>query len=1045
MTLSATLDPVVSRPVTNIPCYPVTFHQTGLPSSVGWGVNVLWEFGQVPYTGTGTSLTVQLANTEFGVINYAYAPSISSSGATYYCNSGCIVYNYHVVAGAQSVTAGYLRQTTTSVSCSPSSVNGGVPSTCTATVSGSSPTGTVTLTSSSASGYLAPSNGKCTLSSGSCSVTYRDPNAGAPTVTASYGGDTNNGPSSGATSVTVSTTIYYSVTFSISGMPVSDLSSWGVSVNGVETTQTHAGTASIAANVLAYPQTYQFDGLVSAGTAGLYSCASGCSGTVSGSGTISAGYVSTAVLSELSCESVAFGGTWTGSTCTISSYSIGSTQTLEIPSGVTLAITDDGILNNAGRVTIDNGGTLTIEGGYYNPNGDGVGITQLTNTGTINNAGTINIDNLQSDHSQDGNDGIDNGGTINNEATGVINVDNGNGYGLDNYGTILNSGTVNVANPSGLTLSTGYSGPNVADALNDGGLYNTATFTNQACGALAGDGSDSYGVTIPSGGCTFPLSFQQSGIPNGVNWGVTIGTTDYPCSTYCTGSGSTLVVSVFVTGSPTLTYSYDTPVAGSSTTYNCHSGCSGSATISGATTLLAASYIVYSPILTTTSSSTSVTLGVSAPTLTDVATLSGGLNPTGSITFTLVAPGGSAVDTETVTVSGDGTYATPAGYILPLTGTVSGTYHWNAAYSGDGTNTPVSETNAPNEQVVVSPAIPSIVTIPSPTSFTLGGPTATLKDSATLSGGYFPTGTITFKLIGPGALTLDTETASVSGDGTYNTPTGYVASGPAGTYQWTVSYSGDSNNVGGFGANLEQVTVSLASTDLTMSCAPPSVASGSSTTCTATVTGGSASVAGETVSFVSSSASGAFSPGASCQLSSSDHCSVSYQDSTSGAPVIAASYLGDSSNAASGGVFILANFAVPASSAASSQVTISGGSASVDQTSQTGVSTAISGSTGSSATIFSADLGTTQPSGTGSISLSSSHYYDVKVSGITTGIALVCITPTSESMPTMEYWTGSVWVAASSITTSGLTICGDIPVSVLIGTNIVVGHVPGEL
>ena len=53
-------------------------------------------------------------------------------------------------------------------------------------------------------------------------------------------------------------------------------------------------------------------------------------------------------------------------------------------------------------------------------------------------------------------------------------------------------------------------------------------------------------------------------------------------------------------------------------------------------------------------------------TLNDTATLAGGFNPTGTITFTLFHNGGTTpVDTETVTVNGNGTYTTPTGFTLP--------------------------------------------------------------------------------------------------------------------------------------------------------------------------------------------------------------------------------------------------------------------------------------------------------------------------------------------------------------------------------------------
>jgi hypothetical protein len=69
-----------------------------------------------------------------------------------------------------------------------------------------------------------------------------------------------------------------------------------------------------------------------------------------------------------------------------------------------------------------------------------------------------------------------------------------------------------------------------------------------------------------------------------------------------------------------------------------------------------------------------------------------------------------------------------------------------------------------------------------------------LKDSATLSGGIRPTGTITFELFGPDGVTIvDKETVAVNGNGTYVTPTGFVPTAP-GVYNWVAIYSGDLNN-----------------------------------------------------------------------------------------------------------------------------------------------------------------------------------------------------------------------------------------------------------
>ena len=73
-----------------------------------------------------------------------------------------------------------------------------------------------------------------------------------------------------------------------------------------------------------------------------------------------------------------------------------------------------------------------------------------------------------------------------------------------------------------------------------------------------------------------------------------------------------------------------------------------------------------------------------------------------------------------------------------------------------------------------------------------------LLDSATLSGGFSPAGTITFTLFQNGGTTpVDTETVTVTGNGNYTTPTGFAlpTTGVAtGVYQWDASYSGDTNN-----------------------------------------------------------------------------------------------------------------------------------------------------------------------------------------------------------------------------------------------------------
>jgi hypothetical protein len=99
---------------------------------------------------------------------------------------------------------------TTTVNCTPTTLQAGVSSACTVTVSntnsaGSSPTGTVSLTDNGAGGTF--DNTSCTLVSidtvnSSCTVNYTLDASGTPTITASYPGDSLNGPSSGSEQLT---------------------------------------------------------------------------------------------------------------------------------------------------------------------------------------------------------------------------------------------------------------------------------------------------------------------------------------------------------------------------------------------------------------------------------------------------------------------------------------------------------------------------------------------------------------------------------------------------------------------------------------------------------------------------------------------------------------------------------------------------------------------------------------------------------------------------------------------------------------------------
>jgi uncharacterized delta-60 repeat protein len=200
-------------------------------------------------------------------------------------------------------------------------------------------------------------------------------------------------------------------------------------------------------------------------------------------------------------------------------------------------------------------------------------------------------------------------------------------------------------------------------------------------------------------------------------------------------------------------------------------------------------FLAPTAVLTAASSATIIGGTISAAT-----TLSGGLGPTGTITFNVYGPddptcGGVVAFTSTSTVNGNGNYSSGS-----FTPTLAGTYRFVVIYSGDEQN--ASSTSACNDaggSVVVSKRSPTITTAASP-SVMLGG---SVSDNANVADGLNTTGTVTFTLFGPDNGTcagtpIFTSTKPVNGNGSYNSDS--FAPTSSGTYRFVVTYSGDTNN-----------------------------------------------------------------------------------------------------------------------------------------------------------------------------------------------------------------------------------------------------------
>ena len=233
-------------------------------------------------------------------------------------------------------------------------------------------------------------------------------------------------------------------------------------------------------------------------------------------------------------------------------------------------------------------------------------------------------------------------------------------------------------------------------------------------------------------------------------------------------------------------------------------------------------YVVPAVSIATSQQPASATVGSQ---FADSATVTGGSDPTGTITFNLYNnPNGTGTPLFTDTEPLTGGVATSASY----TATATGTDYWVATYNGDSVNSAVS-TGSGGEPVTITKATPSISTSQQPATATSG---SQIADQATVSGGYNPTGTVTFNLYnnpnGTGTpLFTDTEPLA---DGVA-TSNGYTATS-TGTDYWAATYNGDANNSSATSAaSSEPVTITTASklADLSVAISgPSSAADGSS-------------------------------------------------------------------------------------------------------------------------------------------------------------------------------------------------------------------------
>ena len=172
----------------------------------------------------------------------------------------------------------------------------------------------------------------------------------------------------------------------------------------------------------------------------------------------------------------------------------------------------------------------------------------------------------------------------------------------------------------------------------------------------------------------------------------------------------------------------------------------------------------------------------------------GGAAAGGTITFTLFGPDNCttvAYTSAAVTVSGNGSYGTPAPQFIPGT---AGTYHWVASYSGNLPNN-----NATSHNTACNDTAEDVVVTTVPSSLS-SAQTWVPSDSVTVSAtaGGAMAGTVSFEFFTNGTCTganAFSTTKTVAGASPQTVLSGNApAQTASGSFSWRVSY--DSTNAG---------------------------------------------------------------------------------------------------------------------------------------------------------------------------------------------------------------------------------------------------------
>src|SRR3989475_193729 len=233
------------------------------------------------------------------------------------------------------------------------------------------------------------------------------------------------------------------------------------------------------------------------------------------------------------------------------------------------------------------------------------------------------------------------------------------------------------------------------------------------------------------------------------------------------------------------------------------------------------------PSITTTVSGNNVPIGTLVH---DSSTLSNGANAGGTVTYTLFSDAGCTVSGVVVS-----TVPVTNGVVPDSQATgppTAGAYSFQASYSGDANNKPVTGACEPFNILKASPGVTTSLSL---TTIPVG---SSVSDSATMTGGYQPGGIVTYVFFVGSSCTGSSTTVGSPVAVTNGVVPGSAPStfNSAGAYGWSAVYSGDANN-NAVTSSCEPLTVNKTGPVVSTTLSANPVAVGSSVYDSAAMTG----------------------------------------------------------------------------------------------------------------------------------------------------------------------------------------------------------------